>query len=653
MTPPGVGPRRQDLPRQGPRGPVPDRARRQAAAPVDRGRRLAGGPARAGRRAPQEPRAPRLGRRRGGARRGRRAGTRLRPPRSGQAARSSGSRSRLRRGSSPIDAPRISPDGRYIAFNATDSEGKTRIWVRALNALAAQPLPGTEGTTRPFWSPDSRFLGFLAEGKLKKIEVTGRPGAEDLRRADRRGRDAGAPKGVILFDGTGHRSHLPRLGGGRHAGRRREARPCAQGDRRSAGPSSFRTAGTFSTWRSARRPEDSTYRVGSLDSTETKTLAPAQTLVTYAPPGYLLFVRDRTLVAQPFDAKALKTKGEPIPLAEQIGTDSVGLATFSVSRDGILAYRTGESGARLLWVDRSGKELDALGDRGEYANPLFSRAGDRLAFGLNDPRSGKSDIWVRDLARGVNSRFTFGGGNNEMPVWSPDGSTIVFRSDRNGTSTSSRRPASGQGEEKLLLKSDENKFATDWSRDGRYIAFASQKGRRRLGHPGRCRPSATTSRSRSSRASSRSCMAVFSPDARFVAYQSNESGRAEIYVPVLPGRERQVAGLQRRRQRSLVARRREGDLLPLGGPEDDGGGHPGRRDVGPRPLSDKAKRVVDGWHALMPDYEIQFWNNDNVDFNQKFLREACSVGAWSRASDFVRLVVLLEHGSIISIPMSK
>ncbi len=103
--------------------------------------------------------------------------------------------------------------------------------------------------------------------------------------------------------------------------------------------------------------------------TESRIVAPAQTLLTYAPPGYLLFVRDRTLVAQPFDAGALKTKGEPIPLAEQIGTDSVGLATFSVSRDGILVYRTGESGARLLWVDRSGKELEAVGERGEYTSP--------------------------------------------------------------------------------------------------------------------------------------------------------------------------------------------------------------------------------------------------------------------------------------------
>jgi len=204
-----------------------------------------------------------------------------------------------------------------------------------------------------------------------------------------------------------------------------------------------------------------------------------------------------------------------------------------VSRDGTLAYRTGDAGARLLWVDRSGKELDALGDRGEYANPKLSRAGDRLVFDLNDPRSGKADIWIRDLARGVNSRFTFASGNNAVPIWSPDGATIVFRSDRTGTYDLFEKPASGQGEEKLLLKTDEQKLACDWSRDGRYIAFAAQNQKTgwnawalptfgdRKPIPIVVGPFAEL-------------MPAFSPDTRFIAYQSNESGRPEIYVQSFP-----------------------------------------------------------------------------------------------------------------------
>jgi eukaryotic-like serine/threonine-protein kinase len=430
-----------------------------------------------------------------------------------------------------IDAPRISPDGRHLAFNATDSEGKARIWIRALNALAAQPLAGTEGTGRPFWSPDSRFLGFMAEGKLKKIEVTGGP-AQKICDAPTGADGSWSSEGMILYDGTGTDPiYKVSAAGGNPAV---AAKPDASRKETQVGWPEFLPDGKHFLYMAyGQKPEDSSYRVGSLDSTDSKPVAPAQTLVTYAPPGYLLFVRDKTLVAQRFNPTAFKIMSEPIPLAEQIGTDSVGLATFSVSRDGTLAYRTGDSGARLLWVDRSGKELEPIGERGEYGNPTLTRAGDRLAFGLADPRSGKSDIWVRDLARGVNSRFTFGAGANQVPVWSPDGGTIVFRSDRNGVFDLFEKPASGQGEEKVLLKDDTNKFATDWSRDGRYIAFAKQgKGTgwdswalptfgEKKPFPIVVGPFAEN-------------MPVFSPDTRFVAYQSNESGRAEIYVQSFP-----------------------------------------------------------------------------------------------------------------------
>ena len=427
-----------------------------------------------------------------------------------------------------IDAPRISPDGRYLAFNATDSEGKTRIWIRALNAIAAQPLPGTEGTTRPFWSPDSRFLGFFAEGKLKKIEVTGGP-AQKICDAATGADGSWSSEGVILYDGTGN-DPIYRVSA---AGGTPTVAVKPDKDGQVGWPEFLPDGRHFLYMAIGAKADDNAYRVGSLDSTETKPFAPAQTLVTYSPPGYLLFVRDRTLVAQPFDAKAVQTKGEPIPLAEQIGIDNVGLATFSVSREGTLAYRTGETGGRLLWIDRSGKELDQVGEHGDYTSPALSPTGDRVAFGLSDPRGGKIDVWVRDLARGVNSRFTFGGANNQVPVWSPDGKTIVFRSDRNGTFDLFAKPASGEGEEKLLFKSDESKFATNWSRDGRYIAFSSQSQKTgwdswalptfgdRKPFPIVARPFAELN-------------ASFSPDGRFVAYQSTESGNAEIYVQSFP-----------------------------------------------------------------------------------------------------------------------
>ena len=220
----------------------------------------------------------------------------------------------------------------------------------------------------------------------------------------------------------------------------------------------------------APKVTESMYRIGSLDSKETQPFAPAQSQITYVEPGYLLFLRDRTLVAQPFDAKTLKTTGEPIPLAEQVGTDTVGLARFSVSREGTLAYRTGEMTDRLVWVDRSGKELETAGDPSRYANPHLSADGRRLAFDVVDARTGKDDIWIRDLNRNVSSRFSFSEGDAGVPTFSPDGSRIVYAVDNDLV----ERTADGQGAETPLGKFDGVTFVTDWSADGRFIVFASQ-----------------------------------------------------------------------------------------------------------------------------------------------------------------------------------
>jgi Tol biopolymer transport system component len=245
-------------------------------------------------------------------------------------------------------------------------------------------------------------------------------------------------------------------------------------------------------------------------------------------------VRDRTLVAQPFDAKAMKTTGEPVPLAEQIGTDYVGLARFSVSRDGVLAYRTGESGNRMLWTDRSGKELGDLGDPGEYGEPSLSFAGDRLAFDLRDARAGKDDVWIRDLARGVNSRFTFAAGNAFAPLWSPRDEAIVFSSDREGSPGLYEKPANGQGDEKLLLKTELLTIPVSFSSDGRFLAYQSRNPKTGwdifiLPTAGDGKPAPFAA------ASFNETVPTFSPDGRFLVYVSNESGRPEIYAQSFPG----------------------------------------------------------------------------------------------------------------------
>jgi Tol biopolymer transport system component/tRNA A-37 threonylcarbamoyl transferase component Bud32 len=431
-----------------------------------------------------------------------------------------------------IDAPKISPDGKILAFNATDTNGKTQIWLRPLGALTPQPLPGTDRTRRPFWSPDSRFLGFVADGKLMKIDVTGGPPTK-ICDAPTGVDGTWSPEGVILFDGTGTDPiYRVSAAGGTPvvAAKLDPARKETQ-----VGWPEFLPDGHHFIYMSInQRADQSAYRIGSLDSSDTKPFAPAQSMLAYAPQGYLLFLKDRTLMAQPFDAKAMKTTGEPVPLAEQIGTDAVGLARFSVSRDGVLAYRTGESGSRLLWMDRSGKELETLGDPAEHQDPDFSPAQDRLAFDLTEMRTGRSDIWIRDLSRGVNSRFTFGQDNTFCPVWSPGGDYIVYASDRSGAEGLYQKAMSGSGEEKLLLKSDVLVIPTSFSPDGRFLAYQRQDPKSNwdilvLPLSGDAKPVVFRA------TPFREAVPRFSPDGHFLAYISNESGRNEVYVQSYPG----------------------------------------------------------------------------------------------------------------------
>jgi Tol biopolymer transport system component len=431
-----------------------------------------------------------------------------------------------------MDAPKISPDGKILAINATDSTGKTQIWVRPLDATTAQPLAGTEGTRRPFWSPDSRYLGFMAEGKLKKIDVTGGPPTK-ICDAPTGVDGSWSPAGVILLDGTGQDPILrvSAAGGAPVAAVKIEP---SRKEAQVGWPEFLPDGRHFLYMAMNQKPEDSAYRIGSLDSPETKPFAPAQTMLAYAPPGYLLFSKDRTLMAQRFDAKTLKTTGEPVPLAEQIGTDFVGLARFSVSRDGVLAYRTGESGNRMVWVDRSGKELETLLDKGDYQDPIFSPARDQLALDINDPRGGKTDIWLRDVARGVNSRFTFDKSSAYAPVWTPRGDAIVYTSERDGASGIYERSTLGQGEEKLLVRLDGLFFPTSMLPDGSAIAYQIRSPK--TGFDIMILPRTEGAKPVPFRATQfNEGNAHFSPDGKFIAYVSNESGRSEVYVQPYPG----------------------------------------------------------------------------------------------------------------------
>ena len=431
-----------------------------------------------------------------------------------------------------IDSPKLSPDGRYLAFNAMDEQGTSQIWVRPLNGLAAQPLPGTEGTTRPFWSPDSSHLGFFAGGKLKKVAISGGP-AQTICDAPTGADGTWGEGGVILYDGQGT-DPINRVssGGGIPTP---EIEPNEEAGDLQIGWPQFLPGGKQFLWVSFEGAEPAV-KLSSLGGGEPVTVLPGQSRVEYAPPGYLLYVRENTLVAQPFDAKAGKITGEPVPLAEDLGIDTVGLAHFSASHNGTLAYRGGEAGGgQLAWTDLQGENLRTEGDPGEVGVASLSADGRWLAMELSAGSMESTDIWIRDLVRGVTSRFTFTEGDDNNPKWDPDGSRIVYSSMHEGQDNLFVKTIGGTAEPTLLMASEQAQYPADWSSDGRYLLYynRSPEASWDLLYLDMDAPeSAGTPFVNSQFGEVRG---RFSPNVRWVAYQSNESGRAEIYVQPFPG----------------------------------------------------------------------------------------------------------------------
>jgi hypothetical protein len=248
--------------------------------------------------------------------------------------------------------------------------------------------------------------------------------------------------------------------------------------------------------------------------------------------GYLLFLREATLFAQPFDPDKLDLSGEPVPVADQVGSfAAANVGLYSVSNTGVLAYHVGAGGSalQLTWFDRDGKAQGTLGARGFYRSPAISPDETRVAVSQLDSQRGSSNIWVLDIKRGTSTRLTFNAGNDDYPVWSPDGKEIVFASNRSGHFDLYQKPADGSGEERLLLKSDEDKLPTSRSRDGRLLLYNVTTPRTKndmfaLPMEGDRKPMPVL------RTDFNEGQAQFSPDGRWIAHLSDESGSPEIYV---------------------------------------------------------------------------------------------------------------------------
>jgi serine/threonine protein kinase/Tol biopolymer transport system component len=431
----------------------------------------------------------------------------------------------------------VSPDGRRIAMVMRNADGRDRLWVRSLDTLTAQELPGTDGAASPFWSPDSRFLGFMAGNKLKKIDVTGGPPIMLCDAAEFRGA-SWSKDGVIIFATVGPLQKVPAAGG-----LPTPATVLGQGDQAHWRPSFLPDGRHF-----LYRVSNGGIYVGSLDSND-RTLVikdPDNNIALYAQ-GFLLFMRETTLMAQPFDVQRLALNGEPVPIAEQVQTlAGPPSGVFSVSSNGVLAYQpgAGEIGSQLTWFDRSGKVSGTLGDPADYADLGMSPDGKRVSVSIVDAQAQTRtrDIWLVDVARGLRSRFTFDPAIEQSLVWSPDGERVVFNSLRKGRLDLYLKDANGSGTETELLADMSNKVPWTWSPDGRFLLYGNQVENRQadlmmlpLSGDKKPAPVVTTPFSEN--------QAQFSPDGRWIAYVSNDSGPNQVYVqPFLrPGGKAQVS----------------------------------------------------------------------------------------------------------------
>ena len=430
-----------------------------------------------------------------------------------------------------IGSPRISPDGRFVAFDGFDSTGRAMVWLRPLGSLTAEPIPSTEGiTARPFWSPDSRFIGFMASGKLKKVAVTGGP-AQTICDAPSGFDGSWSSEGVIAFDGGGA-DPLRRV-----AAAGGVASTLVPADSGSLGWPEFLPNGRHMLYLRLRTSGTNEMWVLDLKSGKQKLLGDGGSRVEYSPAGYLLYVKDRTLVAQPFDARGLRVTGEIMPVVDGVGAGGNGLAHFSVSDDGTLVYSSsGVAGrSQMVWMDRAGGTPKPWGSSGDLNNLSLSRDQRRVTLRILDTQTANRDVWIIDPERGTNTRFTFDASNDNTPLWSPDGSRIAFTSDRNGgVDNLYQKPSSGAGSEETLFTSAHDKALTSWSNDGRFIAYQEVNPTTGgdiwvlplLGDRAPIPFARTTFNEGHAR---------FSPDGRWLAYASDESGRFEAYVQQFPG----------------------------------------------------------------------------------------------------------------------
>ena len=427
----------------------------------------------------------------------------------------------------------IAPNGHTIAVvGYQESARKNVLWIYELGTQDAKSIADSEGATYPFWSADGRSLAFFADGKLKKVEVSGGP-VQTLCDAPSGRGGTWNKDGVIVFNPDAL------LGGGLYRVSASGGRPTQiSNPDTSRGENSHRwpvflpdgkhylyMAANFS----GREDVDAIF-VGSLDSNEKRFVVQASGNAAYAAPGYLLFYRDKTLLAQRFNLKRFALSDEPKTILTEIQYEpAVARAVFAVSDKGLLVAQTGSGVAisQPVWFDRKGNEVGVVGKPDVYGNVSLAPNGRVLAVDKTDMGSQNTNLWTYELQRDSAKRLTFHSGIDGVPIWSPDGTSLVFSSTRQLRNDLYIKNSDGAQEEKSIVRDDLNKFPSDWSRDGKYILYTGDTDFW----------SVTVPEIKSSlflKAVSALRNGQFSPDGKWVAFASNETGKWEIYVTSFP-----------------------------------------------------------------------------------------------------------------------
>jgi DNA-binding winged helix-turn-helix (wHTH) protein len=424
----------------------------------------------------------------------------------------------------------LSPDGSYLAFAAEGTDGQTRLWVRPLDAPDARPLAGTDGASRPFWSPDSRFLGFFANGRLKTTPIMGGPPTELVNVGPRASGGAWGAGGQIIYSTWLNGLSAISASGGEV----RKLTELASGEAAHAWPQ-FLPDGDHYIY--SVFAGNGGVRAGRLSTGEQRRLLDADAGAVYSPNGYLVFIRRGILTAQQFDPASLELSGEPFNVAT--GTVVIPTMTngtiMSASTGGLLAFGGATGQSEMAWFDRTGKRLGALTTPVEVHNPILS--GDQRQLFANSYPPGQSGIWAIDLERGASNRLA---PEPAIALPSADSQRLIFTS-------SGRRPnvsgifsiplsaSAGDGEEALVL-SPETKALTYSTNDGRYLlyqTFTAGRGQDLWMVPqqGDRKPVPLL------QTAANEIQGQVSPDGSWLAYASDESGKFQVYVQAFPGGE--------------------------------------------------------------------------------------------------------------------